>query len=176
MMLIQSGSLLTELGQYFLAACQTIPWTSFQNLRSLFCSIYYREYPGEQSYRPTTDHSTLLLAGPSRLPRLQDLRVTHDAATAIFLDKEQVCTSLDKIYLHDINRTTENPKAFPALETFETEFKFMAQRSGMLESKQDEAVQLVMERLSAVFGVGGRRETHGWVTITKMSQIRISGV
>ena len=175
MMLIRSGPLLTEPGKDFLATCQTIPWTSFQSLHSLFCSVYYRKPPAGRLFHPKTDCSTLFLAGPSRLPRLQDLRVTHDAA-ALFLDKEQLCASLDDIYLHDINRTIENPNAFPSLERFETKFKFAVKRSGSLTLKHDEAVQLVMERLSAVFDVGGRRETRGWVTMTKISQTRISGV
>jgi len=166
---------LIEPGEDFLALCQAIPWASFQGLRSLSCYVSSQLHPTHRLFNAETDPSRLLFAGPSWLPQLQDLHVTYDVeAVLVFVDS--LYEFLDAIYLYDLNRTIEDPNAFPALKTLRTMVKYKAGLGGALVTGSDEAVQLVVDRLPAVFGKGGRREIRGWVTLTEFVQTRVYGM
>lgn len=164
-MLMRSGSdHLTDFDDSnLLAICHIIPWASFQNLSSLSCSLFYEKNPPQGLIDAEINPSKLFLAGPSRLPRLRDFRITYEVGFDL-LEIEQLNASLDSIFLYNLDRTIEDSRAFPALQTFQAQVECVLIGGWPLGLKDDQVIQLVVDRLPAVFGRGGRRETHDWVT------------
>jgi len=119
--------------------------------------------PPKRLFNAEVDPSALIFAGPSILPQLQDLHVTYYNRTALHEPKE-LDRSLDAIYLYNLNRTIEGPNAFPALRIFHTEVECVVTSKGSLVLDEDQLVRFVVDRLPAIFRVGGRKEAHGWVT------------
>jgi len=150
----------------FFAMCQSIPWSSFQALRSLTCSIFCDDLAQEARINTAdTRASSLFLAGPSYLPQLSLLHITYHSE--IFLSEpEDLDIYLDAIFFHQLNRTIERRGSFPALQEFDVGLKFVSNPSKLQES---DLMKRLVEKLPAVFGVGGRRETCGWDTSIKAS-------
>ena len=143
--------------------CRLIPWGSFQNLRCLTYIILPRDLPPKELFNGEVDSSMLIFTGPSRLPQLQDLRVTY-CNDAVFLFSEDHHASLDSIYLYNLNRAIEDPSSFPCLQTFRTEVECVVHCDALFKLDEEALAQHVIDRLPAIFGVGGRREAHGWST------------
>jgi len=141
--------------------CRTIPWESYQGLRSLSLRIVYQTVLSKEALEAEAqDTSPSIFLGPSRLPHLEDLGVSY-YNNNICPDEKFTHASLDLVFVHNLNRTIEGPTAFPSLQTL----RVAVAQSDMVPFLPDEQfVQLVVERLPAVFGVGGRREVHGWNT------------
>jgi len=142
---------------------QLIPWESFQALRSL--SYHISHHLWELS-NPEVDYqsSTSIFTGPSRLPNLQDLHVTY-RNRGLFPNEGALDVALHPIYFYDLNKTTEDPKAFSSLQTFRIEVMCMLrgrQSSCTQKGDQERLAQIVVDWLPAIFGVGGRKEKCGW--------------
>ena len=145
--------------------CQMVPWESFQCLLSLTYNIELQtSWPGKSVGNP----SKTIFSGPSRLPQLQHLHVNYYTRFAPSWIRD-IYAPLDTIYRYDINRTIEDSSSFPCLQGFHAEVKCKVTRrnvegcdSYLLD--EDKLVQLVVDRLPAVFGSGGRKETQGWIT------------
>jgi len=142
--------------------CLKVPWQSFQALRSLTYGIYNRRLLSREPFNPD-DSPGLIFTGPSCLPNLEDLHVNYCNETS-FYDAEELDMSLDAIYRHDLNSTMEDPSSFPSLRNFHA--RVSCQMSGRATFVLDEKklLQLVLDRLPAIFRKGGRKETNGWVT------------
>jgi len=153
---------LTENGVSFLEMCRMLPWESFQGLRSLSYYIFYRVMPSERLFNAEVDPSALIFAGPSSLPQLQNLHVTYYNRDVLY-EANELNMSLDAIYLHNLNRTIEERNSFPSLRNFHTNVTCFVSCDGELVLEEDELAQLVVDRLPAIFRVGGRKETHGWI-------------
>ena len=145
---------------------QMIPWESFQALRSLTSRISHHIIPPmhEVDHQP----STLIFDGPSRLPNLQDFRVIYKNRQV--LNEESLHLALHPvIYFRDLNKAMEDTKSFSNLKTFFMEpFCMLTLGDGPSLHDRDgdsgKLVQMVVDRLPAIFGVGGRKETCGWAT------------
>jgi len=105
--------------------------------------------------------AALIFTGPSSLPNLEDLHITYRTRT-IFNEAEDLNVYLDAIYLHNINRTIKDSTSFPSLRTFHAECTVRIDGSLVLD--EEKLAQHVMDRLPAIFSVGGRRDSHGWLT------------
>jgi len=152
-------------GSTFLELSKRFPWESFQDLRTLAYHISYDVSPRRRFLTFNEDDpSVLLFSGPSHLPKLQSLHVTYDNHITL-LRKEELDMSLNPIYLHNLNRTIQDPFSFPSLQTFRTEVKCSVSVVGSVVLDEETLVQNVMNRLPSVFGVGGRREMFDWIAI-----------
>jgi len=154
--------------------CQSIPWHSFQALRSLTYGIYYRKSPQKQTSSAEVDQSVLTFTLPSRLPQLKDLHVTYRIRVAL-KETEDLDMYLGTIYLHDINRTSEDPNSFPSLRTFYTKVHCEVSIDAPLARvlNEEKLAERVADSLPAIFRVGGRRERHGWITTIVPSVLRV---
>jgi len=163
MMLIPSFSFLfIELHTNFLRACKDIPWESLQCLRSLTLDISCQGDVPTQLFNADVDPSTLILAGPSHLPHLQNLHLAYYNSTVV-RKIEQLYVTLDAICLYNFSRTLQDQSTFPALENFHAEVKcIIRENDAHLRMDKIRLVSLIENRLPAIFGEGGRKETHGW--------------
>ena len=156
---------LTETSVKLFKMCQMIPWESFQGLHTLTYDVSFRTTQPDQLLGAEVDPSKTIFSGPSRLPRLQHLRIVHSNRRP-FSTVSDICTPLNIIYQHNLNRTIEDSNSFPCLQSFHTEVMCTVVRrsDASLGLDGDKLGQLVVDHLPAVFGSGGRRETHGWST------------
>ena len=131
---------------------------------------YFKPPSKPLSNAEVDQNSALIFTGPSRLPRLEDLHITY-FSRAIFYGTEGLDAYLDTIYLHNLNRTIEDPNSFPSLRTFQTDvFGGVTVEVSLLRVlSRENIVARMMDRLPAIFGVGGRRETRGWITSVESS-------
>ena len=160
----------------FLQLSQTIPWESFQDLRCLTYHISYLTRPSKRVLGAEVDPSTLLFTGPSRLPSLQELHITHYNRTTLH-DVEDLDLCLAAIYQQNLNKTVEDSSSFPSLQTFGIEVKCSVSELGSLVLDKEKVAQRVVDQLPAIFGTGGRRETCSWVTnVLPNVQIRYLGL
>ena len=140
-----------------------MPWESFQALRSLTYDIYNRTPIPRELFNADVNPSTLIFAGPSSLPKLEELNVNYCNANSVY-ETEDLNMRLDAIYRHNLNRTIENPSSFPSLRTFHTKVTFSVSDKAAFVLDEEKLVQHVVNRLPAIFCVGGRRDSRGWVT------------
>ena len=103
-----------------------------------------------------------IFSGPSRLPQLQALHITHNCE--VFCTNATLGATLDVVHLHGLNKAIEDPNSFPCLQVFcaSVNCRMTQRRFGPLVLDDDQLVQLVVERLPAIFEVGGRKEAHRW--------------
>ena len=150
----------TEYDSSFFAMCQSVPWSSFQGLRSLKYGISCQDFTHEELSTEDTRTSSLMLAGPSRLPYLRHLNITYCNDTTVF-GLEELDTALNSIFLHQIDQTIERRDSFPSLQGFHVVLECFGESPKLQE---DALVKRLVERLPFVFADGGRRETSGWAT------------
>ena len=145
---------------------QIIPWESFQRLRSLTYDITFGIMGPNPLFEADAHPSKTIFSGPSYLPQLQHLHITHHHRTS-FPSIHHIFPIFDAIYLHNLNKTIENPSSFSSLRAFHTEVKgklIQERRETSPTLDNGKLAQLVVDRLPAVFGPGGRKETYGWAT------------
>jgi len=168
----QSLNALTDSGVKLFRMCQMIPWESFQGLRSLTYDIVFRTAQPTRLLNIEFDPSKMIFSGPSRLPRLQHLRVILYNRPA-FSSVSNLCAPLDIIYRQNLNSVIEDGASFPSLQSFHTKVKCTTMVKGttmirrpdtLFTVEEEKLAQLVMDRLPAIFGSGGRKETEGWST------------
>jgi len=145
---------------------QYIPWASFQGLHSFTYHIDDREIVPQRFLDAGVNPSAskLILAGPSRLPQLQDLRFTYDRWLQLE-ELMEVHLWLDAIFRYNLNRTIEDPTTFPSIKAFHVHVECVVsygRHSFRLE--EDQLIQLLVDRLPAIYGIGGRRERYDWDT------------
>ena len=137
----------------------SIPWKALSNLVHLSVRVYADEVQLATPDHDPHDTSDLILAGPSRLPRLSSLEINVHLGDVIF-SKGDVPRLLEKIYRNPLGRTFTERDSFPALRIFQTELKLT---TWLLQAADErEMTQLVKEQLPSVFGPGGRGELRGF--------------
>ena len=161
-----SNAHLAEPGDRFLISVRAVPWTSFKALRSLTFCINDQGFDPKLLVVAVADASTTFFAGPSRLQQLRHMHFTYKNCVEYegkeddYLDLQL----LDAIYHSSLNRTIANdPNNFPALKSFYMELVCSVMlRKGLSAPSQAQIAQLLEDRLPAIYGPGGRRESEGW--------------
>ena len=124
----------------------------------------------------TDTTSDLVLAGPSRLPRLSSLEINFNLiniGNAIF-HKEDVQPVLKKIYQHSFDRALAEQNCFSSLRVFHTHLKITTSTGAEIDER--ETIRNLKEELPSVFGPGGRREMRGLQTAVSVKIMEDRGV